>query len=75
MRSDSPTTPVSAGRQDRYEGLDQLRGILAFSVMIYHYTEWQKIQLPWLLHQPLSLIGVYAVGTFYTLSGFALYVV
>jgi exopolysaccharide production protein ExoZ len=52
-----------------------LRGLLAFSVMIYHYTEWQKIQLPWLLQQPLSLLGVYAVGTFYTLSGFALYVV
>lgn len=75
MRSDSPTTPVSTGRPDRYEGLDQLRGLLAFSVMIYHYTEWQKIQLPWLFYQPLSLIGVYAVGTFYTLSGFALYVV
>lgn len=62
-------------RQDRYEGLDQLRGLLAFSVMIYHYTEWQKIQLPWLLQQPLSLLGVYAVCTFYTLSGFALFVV
>jgi peptidoglycan/LPS O-acetylase OafA/YrhL len=65
---------VSSAKQ-RYEGLDQLRGILAFSVMVYHYAEWQKIQLPWLFHQPLSLIGVYAVGTFYTLSGFALYVV
>lgn len=43
--------------------------------MIYHYTEWQQTPLPWLIKDPLSLLGIYAVCTFYTLSGFALFVV
>lgn len=59
----------------RYEGLDQLRGILAFSVMIYHYADWQNLYLPRFFQAPLELLGLYAVSTFYTLSGCALYLV
>jgi exopolysaccharide production protein ExoZ len=59
----------------RYEGLDQLRGILAFSVMIYHYTEWHGFILPWVFQKPLELLGIYAVCTFYSLSGCALFIV
>ena len=66
--------PVSSAKK-RYEGLDQLRGILAFSVMIYHYSEWTDWQLPWPVARPLALLGLYAVSTFYTLSGCALYIV
>ncbi len=66
--------PISPAKE-RYEGLDQLRGILAFSVMIYHYTEWAEWHLPWQIAKPLALLGLYAVSTFYTLSGCALYIV
>jgi exopolysaccharide production protein ExoZ len=59
----------------RYEGLDQLRGILAFCVMIYHYAEWHGIILPWPAQKPFELLGIYAVSTFYVLSGCALFIV
>ncbi|MEO5917118.1 MAG: acyltransferase [Luteolibacter sp.] len=67
-----PQIPPSA---KRYEGLDQLRGLLAFSVMVYHYAEWHRLPLPWHIQRPLNLLGIYAVCTFYTLSGSALYIV
>lgn len=59
----------------RYDGLDQLRGILAFTVMIYHYLSWQDVDLFWAIQKPLDLMGLYAVSTFYVLSGCALYIV
>lgn len=65
----------NTAERKRYEGLDQLRGILAFSVMIFHYVEWQDIILPWHIQKPLELLGIYAVSTFYTLSGCALFIV
>ncbi len=61
----------------RYEGLDYLRGALAVLVMCYHFSLWidPEGQTPWVIKRPLMLIGLYAVATFYCLSGAALYIV
>lgn len=59
----------------RYVGLDHLRGIMALAVMLYHLLMWGNISLPWFLQKPLGLLGLYAVSTFYILSGAALYIV
>lgn len=61
----------------RYAGLDQLRGVLACGVMAYHFLHWCHLDetlTPW-VRQPLELVGLYAVATFYALSGAALAVV
>lgn len=75
MQSQNNSILEQAKERKRYEGLDQLRGILAFSVMIYHYAEWHGIVLPWPAQKPLELLGIYAVSTFYALSGCALFIV
>lgn len=61
----------------RYEGLDHLRGLLALAVMFYHFSLWLGYDesLPFYVQRPLKLLGLYAVATFYCLSGAALYIV
>ncbi len=59
----------------RIHGLDQLRGVLAFAVMVYHYSVWSELELSPLLGGPLRALGVYAVSSFYVLSGAALLIV
>ena len=61
----------------RYKGLDQLRGLLALMVVLYHYSLWLNINtgLPFVIQRPLNLLGLYAVSTFFVLSGAALYIV
>lgn len=54
----------------RVESLDYLRGLLALAVMVYHYVSWSG-------HPPeaeslLGRLGIYAVSTFYVLSGLSL---
>lgn len=56
----------------RIEALDYLRGLLAISVMFYHYKGWCGIQLGYPLEQVFQRLGVYAVCTFYALSGTSL---
>ena len=64
-------------REQRYQGLDHLRGMLATLVMIYHCLLWLEVSesAPLILRGPLQLIGLYAVSTFYALSGAALFLV
>ena len=59
----------------RYHGLDHLRGILALLVLVYHLITWEEIALNPVLEGPLNLIGLYAVSTFYIISGAALFCV
>jgi peptidoglycan/LPS O-acetylase OafA/YrhL len=56
----------------RNETLDYLRGLLALSVMAYHYLSWAGVMLPWPLNQTLQRLGIYGVSAFYVLSGAAL---
>jgi peptidoglycan/LPS O-acetylase OafA/YrhL len=43
--------------------------------MFYHYLDSQKIKMPWFIQNPIDLLGLYAVSTFYVLSGCALFIV
>jgi exopolysaccharide production protein ExoZ len=52
--------------------IDYLRGILAFFVMVYHYTEWNSIYWPMPFNQIISKIGVPAVSGFYIISGYSI---
>lgn len=62
----------------RIESIDYLRGLMAVSVVIYHYTAWA------ISHGSpgeamdagniLMRLGVYAVSTFYIISGLSLYI-
>jgi exopolysaccharide production protein ExoZ len=59
----------------RIHTLDYLRGILAFSVMIYHVTVWNNITLRYPLNTLISRLGIYAVSAFYVISGASLAIV
>lgn len=54
----------------RIASLDYLRGLLAVSVMVYHYASWSGVELG--AATVLGRLGVYAVSTFYILSGLSL---
>lgn len=63
-------------KNNRVESLDYLRGLMALSVVIYHYTSWSMssgssvdvIGSQFLLGK----LGIYAVSVFYILSGISL---
>jgi exopolysaccharide production protein ExoZ len=59
-------------KNERVEMLDYLRGIMALSVLFYHYTTWAEIQLIYPLGQSIDRLGIYAVSAFYVLSGASL---
>lgn len=54
----------------RVHALDYLRGLLAVAVMAYHYVVWSGVELG--AETVLGRLGVYAVSTFYILSGLSL---
>jgi len=56
----------------RVDLLDYLRGIMALSVLVYHYTTWSEINLIYPFDQVVSRLGIYAVSAFYVLSGVSL---
>ncbi|TNB79514.1 acyltransferase [Pseudomonas sp. Fig-3] len=56
----------------RIDSIDYLRGILALCVMIYHFMSW-SIGTPD-SSTTLGRLGVYAVSTFYIISGISLYI-
>ena len=60
-------------KHNRIESLDYLRGVMALSVMIYHYSSWSGVELE--NGSMLSKLGVYAVSIFYILSGLSLSIV
>lgn len=54
----------------RLHSLDYLRGLMAVSVMLYHYVSWSIGPLE---HSSLlGKLGIYAVSIFYILSGLSL---
>ncbi|WP_194444951.1 acyltransferase family protein [Klebsiella pneumoniae] len=63
----------------RIESLDYMRGLMALSVVIYHYTSWSisseasidVIGSEYLLGK----LGIYGVGVFYILSGISLAII
>ncbi len=57
----------------RIESLDYLRGIMALSVMLFHYYSWAFGSLD--ASSLLSKLGIYAVSIFYILSGLSLSIV
>lgn len=58
---------------NRLYNLDYLRGLAAFSIMIYHYMSWTKGEF--LVDTFLGRLGLYGVSIFYVLSGLTLYYV
>lgn len=52
--------------------IDHLRGLMALTVMLYHYHAWQALAVPSAVEPALKLMGMYAVATFYVISGIAL---
>ncbi len=57
----------------RVESLDYLRGVMAVSVMLYHYFSWSFGTLGG--ETLLGKLGVYAVSIFFILSGLSLSIV
>lgn len=57
----------------RINSLDYLRGIMALSIMLYHYSSWSFHTY----HSGsiLGKLGIYGVSFFYILSGLTLYIV
>lgn len=70
--NDAILVKVKDSGRARNEGLDQLRGLLAFTVMLYHLVSWCKVTLNPFWGNALDLAGVYFVSTFYVLSGTAM---
>lgn len=65
-------TSVPAPPAPRLHGIDGLRGILACSVMLYHYTVWAGIDVGSQLSGLLSAVAFYAVEAFFVISGMSL---
>lgn len=57
----------------RYESLDILRGLCAFSILVYHYTGWVFGRYD--ASHVIGRFGVYGVSMFYVLSGLTMYLV
>ena len=57
----------------RYESLDWLRGLMAVSIMIYHYITWKFGQLS--SESLLGVLGIYGVSIFFVLSGLSMAIV
>ena len=56
----------------RVLALDYLRGFMAFSVLIYHYTSWLGMDLIYPFDNLINRLGIFAVSAFYVLSGTSL---
>ncbi|HOY69302.1 MAG TPA: hypothetical protein PLZ85_00405 [Methylotenera sp.] len=54
----------------RLDSLDWLRGLLAFSIMIYHLTSWEISPLE--SSHLLGRLGIYGVSMFFLLSGLSM---
>lgn len=66
-------TKTEAKNMKRYESLDWLRGLMAFTIMIYHLISWT------LFHPEsgslLGNFGIYGVSIFFVLSGLSMAIV
>jgi len=52
--------------QNRLEALDWLRGLMALSIMLYHFGPWHDSA------HPIGRLGVYGVSIFFILSGLSM---
>jgi len=57
----------------RSKPLDYLRGLMATSIMVYHYSYWNGVHVD--AGSVLGRLGIYGVSIFYVLSGLTLYIV
>ena len=55
----------------RIQGLDYLRGLAAFGIMVFHYSSWTLGKFG--ANTLLSRIGIYGVSIFYVISGLTLF--
>jgi exopolysaccharide production protein ExoZ len=60
-------TTLPVPEKPRLHGLDYLRGLSAFGIMLYHCSSWTLGPQP--ASSLLGKIGIYGVATFYILSG------
>lgn len=58
---------------NRLHNLDYLRGVVAFGIMIYHYTIWGESNFS--ADTFFGRLGIYGVSIFYVLSGLTLHYV
>ena len=59
--------------EKRIDGLDYLRGLMALTIMVYHYNAWLFTVSD--SGSTLSRLGIYGVSTFYVISGLTLFLV
>jgi peptidoglycan/LPS O-acetylase OafA/YrhL len=59
----------------RIESLDYLRGLMAFSVMLYHYVSWAYPSQLQGSDRILGRLGIYSVSMFFIVSGLSLTIV
>lgn len=57
----------------RIHSVDILRGLLSVGVMLHHYSYWLPLNLPQPFLSISQKVGIYAVESFFVLSGFSLY--
>ncbi|WP_447505644.1 acyltransferase family protein [Acinetobacter pittii] len=57
----------------RFESLDWLRGMMAFSIMIYHLISWEVFHPQ--SGNILGNFGIYGVSIFFVLSGLSMGIV
>jgi peptidoglycan/LPS O-acetylase OafA/YrhL len=62
--------PMTQPSINRIESLDWLRGLMAISIMLYHYVSWEFAVVP--IGTVLGKLGIYAVSIFFILSGLSL---
>ena len=63
-------TSLHRDKMQRIAALDYIRGLMALSVMLYHYSSWTFG--PSGSQTVIGRLGIYAVCTFYVLSGLSL---
>ncbi|MEJ5864923.1 acyltransferase [Pseudomonas farsensis] len=71
--SNNLTSTTDLKRTHRLEALDWLRGLLAISIMLYHFHLWQIYGLQ--SDSLLGRLGIYGVSMFFILSGLSMAVV